>query len=104
LAQEEADEVGAQRRRNAIEFTEKVERDCAAAKTSQQVAEIENASRAWVSRLNESHRDLFYRAFYALRARYHILLGQEWGPPYDRPDAYAPGHFFHPDDPRKPEP
>lgn len=88
----------------AEQWTAELESELAQAKTSQEVISIQNMRRPHYHRLmdNPHYEKLFFRAYYAFNERYHVLLGQEWGPPFNRPDAHF-GGFWHPSDPRKPK-
>jgi hypothetical protein len=74
------------------------------AKTPEESHIIAEKATNFITRLRETQLDLFYRAYQATGERYHRLLCEKWGRPFNRADAYPIGHFHHPEDPERPKP
>lgn len=74
------------------------------AKTTDECHVIIGKATNFITRLRETQIDLFYLAYQAAGERWHKLLCEKWGSPFNRPDAYPVGHFHHPEDPERPKP
>lgn len=63
----------------------------------------EKAGNVFTALREKGFHDLFFRAYHSLQVAFYGRLVAEWGPPFNRPDAYGPSQLYHFEDPERPK-